>query len=272
MDCSDIYNVGLRRKDNAFIFISVLVHIAVYYGVTHKRVKPPEPPRVEVEYLEPVVAVKKLPKKPLPKLQQVVEQDKQQNHEEDKETKYLSAFTQKVEKETRAKSNGQFQNGGEKLQDLSKTFAVEKGGEMPKPSESNTPRSQTDDYLDDLEAGMNTVVNTREFAYYAYFNRIKESLRLQWEPDLRSKMTIIRRKEREVASVEPTEKAAQLLVTLDRHGGLMRVEVIKSSGNHVLDDLALNAFKKAAPFNNPPAGIIETDGTIKIRWDFILAI
>ena len=33
---------------------------------------------------------------------------------------------------------------------------------------------------------------------------------------------------------------------------------------------AIEAFKEAAPFPNPPAGIVESDGTIKIRWDFVL--
>ena len=37
-----------------------------------------------------------------------------------------------------------------------------------------------------------------------------------------------------------------------------------------LDDAAVEAFRQAAPFPNPPKGLIETDGTIKIRWNFVV--
>ena len=48
------------------------------------------------------------------------------------------------------------------------------------------------------------------------------------------------------------------------------VQVLNDSGIRDLDDAAVEAFKEAAPFPNPPEGIVESDGTIKIRWDFIL--
>jgi protein TonB len=37
-----------------------------------------------------------------------------------------------------------------------------------------------------------------------------------------------------------------------------------------LDSAAVEAFRQAAPFPNPPKGMVEADGTIKIRWDFVL--
>jgi protein TonB len=46
--------------------------------------------------------------------------------------------------------------------------------------------------------------------------------------------------------------------------------VVGPSGLTDLDDAAVEAFRAAAPFPNPPNGIVEGDGLIRIRWDFIL--
>ena len=50
----------------------------------------------------------------------------------------------------------------------------------------------------------------------------------------------------------------------------MKVQVLEDSGLRDLDEAAVDAFREAAPFPNPPQGIVEKDGTVKIRWDFVL--
>jgi TonB family protein len=73
---------------------------------------------------------------------------------------------------------------------------------------------------------------------------------------------------RHIASNE--EKITKLVITLDNKGVLIKVQVMGSTGLQDLDDAAVEAFQLAAPFPNPPKGIVDADGTIKIRWDFIL--
>jgi protein TonB len=73
---------------------------------------------------------------------------------------------------------------------------------------------------------------------------------------------------RHLASDE--EKITRLIITLDINGKLIKVQVLGPSGITDLDDAAIEAFQAAAPFPNPPKGIVEADGTIKIRWDFVL--
>ncbi|HPI41531.1 MAG TPA: TonB family protein [Pseudobdellovibrionaceae bacterium] len=51
---------------------------------------------------------------------------------------------------------------------------------------------------------------------------------------------------------------------------MVKVQVIGDSGIQDLDDAAIEAFKAAAPFPNPPKGVVENDGTVQIRWDFVL--
>src|SRR5690606_20044794 len=128
--------------------------------------------------------------------------------------------------------------------------------------------SQSDDHLKQVKSGLQTLLSTREFVYYSYYKRIKDQIRQHWEPGVREKVKIIYKQGRNIASAK--DRVTQLLVTLDRDGTLIRVDVLGPSGVIDLDAAAVEAFESAAPFPNPPDGIVEADGTIKIRWDFVL--
>lgn len=128
--------------------------------------------------------------------------------------------------------------------------------------------SATDDHLKDVPSGLDTMLSTREFLYYSYYNRIKSQLRQHWEPKIKEKFTKIVRQGRTIAS--EGDKITRVIIILDDRGTLIRVQVVGRSGVTDLDDAAVEAFRAAAPFPNPPKGIVEADGTIKIRWDFVL--
>lgn len=129
--------------------------------------------------------------------------------------------------------------------------------------------NQTDDYLKDIQVGQQTLLNTREFIYYSYFMRVKEQLRSHWNPRVRHNVQLLFAKdERSLASVD--NKATSLRVTLDKKGYVKKIELLKTSGFSELDVAAIEAFRAAAPFLNPPNGIVEKDGHIRIFWDFIL--
>lgn len=128
--------------------------------------------------------------------------------------------------------------------------------------------SATDDHLKNIATGMQTLLSTREFVYYSYYNRIKDKLRQYWEPKIKEKMERILRQGRTIAS--SNDRITKIVIILDENGTLQRVQVIGASGVQDLDEAAVEAFKAAAPFPNPPKGIVEEDGFIRIRWDFIL--
>ncbi len=128
--------------------------------------------------------------------------------------------------------------------------------------------SQTSDYLKDVEKGAETLLSTREFVYYSFYARIRRQLNQHWGGKVREKMTKIIKEGRSIASTD--DKVTRLMITLNRKGQLVKVQVLNDSGIRDLDDAAVEAFQEAAPFPNPPEGIVEMDGTIKIRWDFIL--
>lgn len=53
-------------------------------------------------------------------------------------------------------------------------------------------------------------------------------------------------------------------------GNLTKISKLSGSGFSEIDEAAIEAFQKAAPFPNPPQAMIEEDGFVRIRWDFIL--
>ena len=147
-------------------------------------------------------------------------------------------------------------------------FSAQKLAPPPKPALSGAEVSQNDDYLKDVVAGAETLLKTREFVYYSYYNRIKKKLKQHWEPRIQEKIVKILRKGRKIASVN--DKITHLVITLDEHGELKRIQVKQASGYNDLDDAAIEAFRAAAPFPNPPKGIVTGRGEVQIPWSFVL--
>ena len=133
---------------------------------------------------------------------------------------------------------------------------------------ANSMLSQTSDHLKDVAIGAETHLNTREFLYYSYFNRIKKKLRQHWEPMVHAKVKSMVKKGREIASVETT-LSTRVIITLDESGVLRRVQVSTTSGLEDLDDAAVEALQEAAQFPNPPKDLVR-EGFVTLNWDFIL--
>jgi TonB family protein len=130
--------------------------------------------------------------------------------------------------------------------------------------------SQSPDYLKDVDLGLETMLSTKEFKYYTYFNRIRRQLSQYWEPKVRDKLHKMFRQGRTIASNE--DKITKLVIFLNPTGQLVKVQVMSESGIKDLDEAAIDAFRAAAPFPNPPQGIVDPDGFVKIRWDFVLEV
>lgn len=128
--------------------------------------------------------------------------------------------------------------------------------------------SQTLDYIKELDPGLETMLSTKEFKYYTFFSRVRQQINQHWTPKVRTKVDQIYKQGRRIASTD--DMITRCLVTLDKSGRLLRIQIIGVSGVRELDEAATEAFRAAAPFPNPPQGMVDPDGTIKIRWDFIL--
>jgi TonB family protein len=124
------------------------------------------------------------------------------------------------------------------------------------------------EYVKGLKKSDRTALNTKEYVFYGYFERIRQRLDLAWTRALRDQLGKLYRGGRRLAS--DIDHTTRLLVTLDTGGDIIRVQVIEESGTRDLDDAAIKAFNKAGPFPNPPKGIVDAQGRVEIRWDFVL--
>lgn len=124
------------------------------------------------------------------------------------------------------------------------------------------------EYVKGFKQGEQTMLNTREFVFYGYFQRIRERLDRAWDRSLKDKLTQYFYKGRQLASEQ--DYITKLLVTLDNDGQITRVQLVGQSGTRDLDDAAIRAFNDAGPFPNPPKGLVDAEGQIQVRWDFVL--
>jgi protein TonB len=123
------------------------------------------------------------------------------------------------------------------------------------------------EYVKGFKAGEETMLNTKEFVFYGYFQRLRERLDKAWEKSLRTELQKYFHKGRQLAMEQ--DYTTQLLVSLDRQGRITKVQVIGASGTRDLDEAAVKAFNEAGPFPNPPSGLVE-QGVVRVRWDFVL--
>ncbi len=284
-----------RQLFKASLILSLMLHLglSLYLSFIADQ-KPTKQEVIEITLQEPPAQTpNELPK-------QIVQQnDKPLNDEVDEKAKFLGQFNQRVVEQTKAQKHGDFQNqrdlkdseatpkqAAEKKSKMKQAFSANKkmlNGvpvmEALRPSfdwdrienkggSKREVASKTDDYLKDVKDGVQTQLSTREFLYYSYYNRIRGQLKQYWEPKIKDKVKKIFSQGRNIAADE--DRITKVLIVLNNAGTLVKVQVVGESGVRDLDDAAVEAFRAAAPFPNPPKGIVDTDGLIKIRWDFIL--
>lgn len=285
------------RRIILLVCVSLVLHFSSYLSINvisylQNLNKPPQNKIIEVAFIDESVTdtVKNVAK-------QIVETNADQaNNKVDETAKFLSAKNNTVEHETKAQSAEKFKNvkpqkqmapqvqqktehsetksklfdtGFDVYSALNKNKNVKKQMAKEKRSVGSTgEQSGTNDHIADVDDSLMTQLNTREYLYYGYYTRIKNQLNQWWQPKVREKVTKLVSQGRKIASEE--NKTTKLIIILNKTGLLMKVQVLSESGVRDLDEAAIEAFRQAAPFPNPPNGMIEPDGTIKIRWDFVV--
>jgi TonB family protein len=124
------------------------------------------------------------------------------------------------------------------------------------------------DYVKGMKESDRTLLNTKEFVFYGYYQRIRERLDRAWVPVLRERLVKYYNAGRHLAS--DMDHSTKVLVILNPQGEITAVKVVSASGTRDLDDAAVDAFNEAGPFPNPPHGIVGSNGVIEIPWEFIL--
>lgn len=111
----------------------------------------------------------------------------------------------------------------------------------------------------DVPEGDGTFLNTREWRYASFFNRVKQAVSAKWDPNGRLRQ---RR-----GGLGAAVRTTVMVVTLRPDGSLADCFVAQASGLEVLDLEAMKAFERAAPFSNPPQALVE-NGVIRFQFGF----
>ena len=120
------------------------------------------------------------------------------------------------------------------------------------------------DFLQSVPIGDGTFLNTREFKYASFFNRVKQRVGEQWRPS-----DELRRKDPRGHATSHS-RITVVDVTLDDEGRVSDIRVSQSCGIDFLDEEAVAAFERAQPFPNPPTGLFDEDRHVRFRFGFHL--
>jgi TonB family protein len=123
------------------------------------------------------------------------------------------------------------------------------------------------DHVPDVTQGQKTALNTREYRYAHFFNRVKREVAARWRAG-----EVYQATDPQGNVYGVRDRHTVVSVTLYPNGALAELEILSSSGVRALDLEALNAFQRAQPFHNPPKGLIDADGKIRFKFGFFLEI
>jgi TonB family protein len=147
----------------------------------------------------------------------------------------------------------------------------------PGASPSLTPSQQqlaraigggTQDHLKDIDEGDETALNAKKWKFASFFNRVKAQVREHWRP-----ADVYRRRDPSGSIYGNKDRYTLLRVQLKPDGSLANVVLETPSGVEFLDDEAIEAFKQAQPFPNPPPQLVDaSSGMIDFRFGFYFEI
>jgi len=232
---------------------------------------------------------------------QVVELPKPAEERQPDDARYVSEYDSRVKKETRARRRGdaarrpprqakQPRLAMRERRDpgiqLPEAAEGERAGEpaagapraerLPtleelQPTEEQLRRaigSRQMDYLDEVEDGDETLLNSKRWKFASYFNRVKRQVAENWHPEV-----AYRRRDPYGNIYGYRDRMTILRVHLDPRGNLEQLLLERPSGVDFLDDEAMQAFRAAQPFPNPPNQLVDPEtGLISFRFGFIFEI
>jgi TonB family protein len=114
------------------------------------------------------------------------------------------------------------------------------------------------DRLDGVEEGDVTALNTRSFRYATYIVRVNKAIYSNWDPN-----GAYQARDPDFRMYPVRDRTTAFEIVLDATGQLEAVRIVAGSGLDFLDQEILRAVRNAAPFPNPPAGLLQ-DGRVRL--------
>jgi TonB family protein len=214
----------------------------------------------------------------------IVKRSAGQEVKEARKDSFLSDKTREVKEQQSSRNEGELSGGSGQAIPIpakrSKLTLSDFGVKIPAARETdyhdqrNWANSQLGEemkggqYIQGMKEGEFSALNTKEFVFYSYFERVRRQLDQAWQPILRENVQRLLKAGRHLAS--NSDYVTRALVTMNSRGEIIRIRVLEESGTQDLDQAAVDALNKAGPYPNPPRGLIDSSGQVEIRWDFIL--
>lgn len=123
----------------------------------------------------------------------------------------------------------------------------------------------TRDKIDDVDEGEASILETQRWKYASFFNRMKDDIDQYWDPVARLKA-----RDPDGRINGSKTRTTRVMIILNADGSLDKIKLEKSCNVDYLDDEALRAIRSAAPFPNPPQGMLAEDGKLHVPFGFIV--
>ncbi len=287
-------------KFQGFIMLSLIAH-GLLFLIPEKKIDHTKKIQKKLRYismLPPQVKYKRPAKKIISK-QQVVNSEVKKDQKVKVDTRFLGKTTQSFARQTIAKKVGSFKQSAlgssqkKKITNLGKkqkkkikltdlglgnlllsqaSAEISPHQNLEKLGAKNgfkkvSGLAQNNDFIEDIPLGNTTYLNTVEFKYFSFYERIRKRLELFWGETIQQKAQQIFRQGRRLPAGQ--NLITSLIIELNDQGIIKNITINGSSGFNELDSAAVESFNQAGPFPNPPTGMIK-NGKAHVEWGFVV--
>lgn len=276
------------------VLCSFIFHFLLILGLIFlaPKLQLPEPEVIEVTLTPEAKIFEALKPKERSVVRQALVPEKVKLPEDETLARFLSEKTQRVREETQAALSGMTQNRSnreglqgkpteqkparaaqqKREQQQSETDKdgfrnVDISKELAEMRQYNDGFSSVGESLPrDVKIGSFTALNTDRYLFYTFYARVEELIRFRWESRVQQAIDGFSRIDMINAGNRNWVTQAEFI--LDKKGNLRSALIMKSSGIKNFDMAAINAFKEARIFPNPPQEMVKEDGFIHLVFSF----
>lgn len=132
--------------------------------------------------------------------------------------------------------------------------------------EMRTGYSALAEFVPDVQEGGFTALNTDQFIHYTFYARTNEQIRNRWVAMIRQ--FVRQNLPTEINRLAQKTQITEVEIILTPEGEFKKAILHQGAESRDLDEIAVTAFRLAAPFNNPPSEMVKEDGFIHLHYGF----